>query len=180
MNEQKRASTWQVSEREIENPFAPAIKTSPGTNGMGEAVALARKRCFKCGQEKPITEFYKHPMMADGHLGKCKECNKLDVRNNYRARKPRYQEYYKLRDQAGWRKQWRKDAQIRYRKTNPEKYRAHTIASDAIRDGKLIRQPCEKCGNLKSEAHHDDYSKPLEVRWLCFKHHREFHGQQVT
>lgn len=45
----------------------------------------------------------------------------------------------------------------------------------AIKKGKLIRQPCEVCGDLKSEAHHDDYSKPLIVRWLCKDHHEEWH-----
>jgi ribosomal protein S27AE len=39
----------------------------------------------------------------------------------------------------------------------------------------LIKQPCEVCGNLKAQAHHDDYSKPLQVRWLCQKHHTEHH-----
>ena len=39
----------------------------------------------------------------------------------------------------------------------------------------LLRQPCEVCGVVNSEAHLDDYDKPLSVRWLCFKHHREHH-----
>lgn len=43
-----------------------------------------------------------------------------------------------------------------------------------MRDKHLERQPCEICG-AKAEAHHEDYNKPLEVRWLCFKHHREWH-----
>ena len=47
-----------------------------------------------------------------------------------------------------------------------------------IRNGKLIRMPCEVCGELKVEAHHDDYYKPFEVRWLCGHHHREHHMMQ--
>ena len=51
---------------------------------------------------------------------------------------------------------------------------ARSIWNHYVRDKHIIRQPCEICGE-KAEAHHDDYNKPLEVRWLCFKHHREWH-----
>jgi hypothetical protein len=48
----------------------------------------------------------------------------------------------------------------------------------AIKSGELLRQPCEVCGDPRSDAHHDDYSKPLDVRWLCRSHHRQHHIAQ--
>lgn len=41
---------------------------------------MKKKDCFKCGMKKGLEEFYKHPQMADGHLGKCKDCTKVDVK----------------------------------------------------------------------------------------------------
>lgn len=65
----------------------------------------------------------------------------------------------------------------RYFEKYPQKKLAKNITSNAIRDGKLIKQPCEICSEVKVQAHHDDYSKPLEIRWLCVKHHNEYHKQ---
>ena len=45
----------------------------------------------------------------------------------------------------------------------------------AIKTGKIVPRPCEVCGAAKAQAHHDDYNKPLEVRWLCREHHEEWH-----
>lgn len=61
------------------------------------------------------------------------------------------------------------------RKKFPEHMNARKKVQTAVRTGKLQRQPCEICGEKKAEAHHDDYSKPLEIRWLCKKHHSEYH-----
>lgn len=55
------------------------------------------------------------------------------------------------------------------------KGRAWSIATKAIRTGCLIRQPCEMCGAQSVQAHHDDYVKPLEIRWLCRSCHRKHH-----
>lgn len=63
----------------------------------------------------------------------------------------------------------------RWRSENPEKWKAHITVGIAIRNGSLVKKPCEDCGAKKSEAHHDDYSKPLCVRWLCDACHVKFH-----
>lgn len=65
----------------------------------------------------------------------------------------------------------------RYRESNPEKHAAHIAMRNAIRRGELSRGPCEVCGCLKRvEGHHDDYSRPLNVRWLCKRHHIAAHN----
>ena len=56
-----------------------------------------KKICFKCGKEKDLDEFYKHPQMPDGHVNKCKECNKQDVKANYGKKSEQYREYDKHR-----------------------------------------------------------------------------------
>ena len=55
------------------------------------------------------------------------------------------------------------------------KMNARSYAKVYIKRGKLIRQPCEICATPKTEPHHDDYSKPLAVRWLCRQHHLDHH-----
>lgn len=69
---------------------------------------------------------------------------------------------------------WRKE----YLSTHPEqkdKIKVRTLTNFCIRNGLLTRNPCEVCGELKVDAHHDDYMRPLDVRWLCRKHHNEHH-----
>lgn len=56
-----------------------------------------------------------------------------------------------------------------------KRVKARSILNHYLRDKKIERPGCEVCGNEKSEAHHDDYTKPLEVKWLCLKHHRLYH-----
>lgn len=85
-------------------------------------------------------------------------------------------------DPNSYRKAWRAEnpGKVRqytkkYRANNPEKRRAHRKVEVAVRDGRITKEPCTVCGNTKSQGHHDDYSKPLEVIWLCAKHHKERH-----
>ena len=68
------------------------------------------------------------------------------------------------------------ESQAEYRKNNPEKLHGKAVIYWLIRSGKIKRQPCEVCGTLENvDAHHDDYSKPQEVRWLCRAHHIAHH-----
>lgn len=52
--------------------------------------------------------------------------------------------------------------------------KARSILNHHLRDKKILRPGCETCGN-RAEAHHNDYDKPLNVKWLCLKHHRDYH-----
>lgn len=63
-----------------------------------------------------------------------------------------------------------------YRKRHPDKVRARRIVYKMRYEGKLTKKPCF-CGSKKVEAHHDDYTKPLEIVWLCKRHHEEIHGR---
>jgi hypothetical protein len=109
--------------------------------------------------------------MADGHLNKCKDCAKSDATNNRNSNLERYREYDRKRGNRQ-----PKGYQREYKNKFPNKYKAHVITGNAIRDKKLFQEPCEVCGSSKNvHAHHDDYSKPLNVRWLCAAHHRQWH-----
>jgi hypothetical protein len=71
----------------------------------------------------------------------------------------------------------RKEITDRYYERHPIKAEARKIYRYALRHGKLVKGPCEVCGNLEVDGHHEDYMKPLEVRWLCRVHHVEAHKQ---
>tara|TARA_R110000803_G_scaffold67924_2_gene129661 strand:- start:35 stop:463 length:429 start_codon:yes stop_codon:yes gene_type:complete len=132
---------------------------------------MPSKKCFKCNILKPLEDFYKHSGMKDGRLGKCKECNKSDVIKNRLENVDRYREYDRKRGN-------RNTAQnvIDYRIRYPNKYKAKNMVNNYIRAKKLFREPCENCGtSLNVHGHHDDYDKPLNVRWLCAAHHSQWH-----
>ena len=140
---------------------------------------MSSKKCFKCGEVKSRSEFYKHSKMGDGLLGKCKECTKADAQANYRNRIPQYKSHEKQRAKSIGRKKWRICQQRIIRARHPDKYRARSAVSAAVRDGRLIKKPCRDCGEATTEAHHEDYSRPLDVIWLCRPCHRAEHGKPI-
>ena len=52
--------------------------------------------------------------------------------------------------------------------------RAILLLNQAIRRGEIQRQPCEICRTPDAHGHHDDYDRPLDVRW-CAQHHADEH-----
>lgn len=139
-----------------------------------------QKTCFKCNRTLPIQEFYKNCNMADGRLNKCKDCAKHDMNRYYQENRVAFSDYRKRTACTPNGKATIARRNKRRRLMHPDKAKANQMVGNAIRDGKLIRQPCQVCGTtVKIEAHHTDYSKPLDVQWLCFKHHRELHGHAI-
>jgi len=133
---------------------------------------MSTKKCFKCQKELPLSEFYKHKMMADGHVNKCKTCNKKDVAEHRLKNIDKIREYDRNRGNRQT-----KEYRDWYKNEYPNKYLAHNLVGNSIRDGKLFREPCEVCGEKKTHAHHDDYAKPLNVRWLCPACHSQWHAK---
>lgn len=140
---------------------------------------MESKVCFRCQQERHLSEFYRHPKMADGYLGKCKDCTRADVRENYLKRADQYRAYEKARNATAERKRALQSACNRSRANGGQKWAARQAVKRAIRSGHIVRpEACSSCGAVgRIEAHHHDYSKPLDVMWLCFKCHRIEHGQ---
>jgi len=135
------------------------------------------KECFKCKEIKDIDDFYKHPKMSDGHINKCKECTKKDVKKNYFKNREAYIEYDRQREQTLHRKKLKIKYQKQTRKNNPQKYKCTTMVNHAIKKGKIKKGLCEVCNNEKVEAHHEDYDKPFDINWLCKKHHLKLHNK---
>lgn len=132
------------------------------------------KKCTRCGCEKDESEFQIRNASKDGLTASCKRClsdydkSRANNQNRVKAR----MEYSKTDGGkiAG------AIAKKKYIDNNPIKRNAHVIVGNAIRDKKLFHEPCESCSSInKVHAHHDDYAKPLNVRWLCPACHKKWH-----
>ena len=123
------------------------------------------KTCTLCG--KPVgTDHYA------GNPSRHCECHKKDICK----KRALNADYFRAYDRARGNRQVA-DYGKRYREANPEKYVAQTAVGNAIRDGKLEKPEwCEMCLKICSvNAHHQDYSKPLDVWWLCPPCHKRLH-----
>ena len=137
------------------------------------------KVCRECNIEKPLTEFYKHERMADGHLNKCKECNKKDALEHRLKNIEKVREYDKRRAKLPDRIKLALRVNQEWRVADKRRTQCHNAVARAIRNNELSPMPCVRCGELKSLAHHEDYNKPLDVMWLCQPCHKQRHKEMV-
>lgn len=135
------------------------------------------KECFKCKTVKPLEDFYKHLQMLDGHVNKCKECIKNDVTANRNKNIERIRAYDRARSKDPKRIKAATEINQAWRAEDLRRQVAHSKVSRAVRNGFLVRQPCVRCGEIKSLAHHEDYDKPLDVMWLCQPCHKQRHKE---
>lgn len=150
------------------------------------------KQCVKCETEKAEDAFY-WVKPGEKRDRTCKECRKAMVRANRAKRIDYYREYDKKRGMLPHRVEMRERYQSteagkaaiyrgtkKYRQSNPIKMQAHNRVSKALDRG-LIERPesCEGCGrgDARLHAHHDDYLRQLDVRWLCPGCHKAWHDE---
>lgn len=135
------------------------------------------KECFKCHAIKPLSAFYKHPQMGDGHLNKCKECTKNDANKHRAENLEKIRAYDRERGNRPERIKLATEICRAWRAEDRRRQKAHSAVASAIRRGDLIRMSCKRCNAEKTEAHHEDYDKPLDVVWLCNPCHKQRHKE---
>ncbi|MCA9340281.1 MAG: hypothetical protein KDA17_05185 [Candidatus Saccharibacteria bacterium] len=145
------------------------------------------KICSKCGVSKPTADFMADRSRRDGLRYHCKQCNRERYAANKEKILEQQREYYTAnREKINARNRAyaqtpkgkeRKYASVsKWQASNPEKTHAQIILKDAVRSGKVLRQPCIICGNPKTHGHHVAYDLPFAVSWVCRQHHIDTHA----
>lgn len=141
--------------------------------------------CKTCAQDKEASAFYV------SNQARCKECVKASVTAHRKANLERVRAYDRMRGSMPHRVAARADyaktkayaesheaASVRWAAKHPERRRASHLVGNAVRDGKLVPWPVcaiPEC-DRKPQGHHADYSRPLDVVWLCPAHHKQAHA----
>lgn len=138
------------------------------------------RSCRLCGQSKPLATF---ALNGQYRRTECKLCGnrKNKAKNKVMRHTPETRAKVLEQDRRSRQlprsKEYHRQAVLLERKRNPLQAKARRLVQEAVAKGKIQRLPCEVCGNPRTEAHHDDYSKPFEIRHLCKQHHDQTHGR---
>lgn len=132
------------------------------------------KVCSNCGMEKSKTEFQKRNASVDGLTASCRTCLKQRDAARYQTERELRLNRHKAYLATPEGKAAHKRATEKWQEQNKLRRAAHVILNNALKYKTIERQLCWACG-AKAEAHHPDYSRPLDVVWLCKKHHHEVH-----
>lgn len=131
------------------------------------------KQCIKCGELKPSLNFRLKRNTCRG----CESKRSVEwAKKNPKWKQRLNKRYFSI--SLGKKAIYKKT--ILFRDKFPQKYKAYIAVQSAIRNGSLVRGKCEICGLKKTHAHHDDYSKPLDVRWLCALCHIRVHKYMIA
>lgn len=134
-----------------------------------------KRKCGKCKEEKKIEDFLPDKKKLYGRGYRCRKCDRERYnkwrKENWEEILRRYRERYKKNS----REILDKKKKHKKAKQNPAKQKTRAITKYAIKVGHLIKKPCEVCGNPRSQAHHNDYNNPFDIKWLCTVHHAEWH-----
>jgi len=149
------------------------------------------KKCTKCGVKKHLSDFHKDCHQKDGMNPRCKSCICIAKGLHYKANSDvkctRARDYYaanadKVKE---YKRRYRQDHADEIRAydrkryaDDPKKRKASAAAMAALDKGLITKGPCECCGTTeKVEGHHDDYDKPISVRWFCRSCHKLLHSR---
>ena len=133
------------------------------------------KFCNTCGKTKEFSEFQKRAASNDGLSAKCKLCAK--AYDDARLRDPKRMEARRIYQKTKGREAHNR-ATKKWVEKNAIKRACHIMVGNAVKKGSIVVPDfCCECGSSESKlnGHHDDYAKPLSVRWLCDKCHNEWH-----
>ena len=150
------------------------------------------RSCVCCLKVKNLSDFGSTKAFKSGLDSSCRDCRLEKVRSyratpNGRAKSRGTVERYhkspkgraakrRYEETENGREKRREHASV-HREKHPVKIRARLIAHYAEKCGKIERKPCGVCSDAKTEAHHIDYSRPLDVVWLCKTHHDVAHDR---